>query len=136
MLLYIRLLNVLWNSWQGVSFSHDQVGSGWVTGSKISVSGRVTGSKVPLFIARRHIQTSKSRVGVFRESTAVKRSFFNRVNRSDKFLKPCVNRILMHIVKYRDTALSCSKTAEPIEMQFRMLSRVGPLQGICIIHGM
>jgi len=33
----------------------------------------------------------------------------------------------MHIVKYRDCAVSCSaKTAEPIEMQFGMLRLVGP----------
>jgi len=34
--------------------------------------------------------------------------------------------ILTHTVKFRDSAISCAKMAEPIEMQFRMLSRVGP----------
>jgi len=32
----------------------------------------------------------------------------------------------MHIVKYRDSAVSCVKMAEPIEMQFGMVSQVGP----------
>jgi len=29
------------------------------------------------------------------------------------------------IVKYRDTAVSCAKTAEPIEMQFEIWTRIG-----------
>jgi len=37
-----------------------------------------------------------------------------------------VNRILAHIVKYRNSAVSCAKTAEPIEMEFGTLSRMGP----------
>jgi len=36
----------------------------------------------------------------------------------------------MHIVKYRDSAVSCDKMAELIEMQFGMLSQVRP--GTCI----
>jgi len=32
----------------------------------------------------------------------------------------------MHIVKYIDSAVSCVKTAELIEMQFAMLSLVDP----------
>ena len=30
------------------------------------------------------------------------------------------------IVKYRDTAVICAKTAEPIEMQFGLWARMGP----------
>jgi len=30
------------------------------------------------------------------------------------------------VVKYRDTAVSCAKTAEPIEMAFGIWTRVGP----------
>jgi len=30
------------------------------------------------------------------------------------------------VVKYRDTALSCAKTAEPIEMPFGLWARMGP----------
>jgi len=32
----------------------------------------------------------------------------------------------MHIVKYTDSAMSCVKMAEPIEIQFGTLSQVGP----------
>ena len=56
--------------------------------------------------------------------------FFNRVNRRDYFLNRAltVNALLMHIVNYRNpfSLVSCAKTAEPIEMQFEMLSRFGP----------
>jgi len=31
----------------------------------------------------------------------------------------------MHIIKYMDSAMSCAKMAEPIILQFGMLSRVG-----------
>jgi len=40
----------------------------------------------------------------------------------------------MHTVKYRDSVVSTAKMAEPIEMQFGMLSRVGP--GIMHYMGM
>jgi len=30
------------------------------------------------------------------------------------------------IVKYRDTAVRCAKTAEPVEMPFGLLARMGP----------
>jgi len=32
----------------------------------------------------------------------------------------------MHNVKYRDSAMSCAIMAEPVEMQFEMLSQLGP----------
>jgi len=38
----------------------------------------------------------------------------------------------MHVVKYSDSAMSCAVTAEPIEMQFGMLSQVGPGN---VLHG-
>jgi len=31
-----------------------------------------------------------------------------------------------YIVKYRDSAVNCAKTGEPIKMQFGMPSQVGP----------
>ena len=52
-------------------------------------------------------------------NTAVKRLSFSRVNCTDYYLKSRVNRVFSHIGL---SAMSCAKTAEPIEMQFGILS--------------
>jgi len=44
------------------------------------------------------------------------------------FLNDACNRVLAYIVKYRDSSVSCAKTAEPIKMQF------GTLSGEHVLH--
>jgi len=53
---------------------------------------------------------------------------------NDYFFKcDACNRVLAYIVKYRESSVSCAKTAEPIKMQFGTLS--GRVHGICITLG-
>jgi len=54
---------------------------------------------------------------------AVRTISFSRVNCRDYYFKSRVNRVFSHIGL---SAMSCAKTAEPIEMQFGMLSYEGP----------
>jgi len=42
------------------------------------------------------------------------------------FFKLHINRILMHIVKYRDSIVSCAKTAGLVKVQFGKLSQTRP----------
>jgi len=43
------------------------------------------------------------------------------------FFKSHINTLLMHIVKYMGlSVVSCARTTDLIEMQFGMLSRLGP----------
>jgi len=43
-----------------------------------------------------------------------------------------LNRVLTHIVKCRDAAVSCAKTAEPIEVHLGMWTWLGPGNTYCM----
>jgi len=72
-----------------------------------------------LFLLTSYAETSNYCASI--PNTAVKRSLFNRVNCSYYLFNGA-------LIAFQRTlsAMSPAKTAEPIEMQFAMLSRVGP----------